>query len=85
MKMTYKPNGVCCQQMDIEVDGNVVLSVEFTGGCPGGLAAIKKVVEGKTIDEVVEMFDNITCGNKPTSCVMQLCKALKIMKEMQEI
>ena len=47
MKMTYKPTGVCCKQMDIEVENNVVVSVEFTGGCPGGLAAIKRVVEGK--------------------------------------
>jgi uncharacterized protein (TIGR03905 family) len=85
MKMTYKPKGVCCQQMDIEVENNIVISVVFTGGCPGGLAAIKKVVEGKTIDEVIELFDDVVCGNKPTSCVMQLCKALKIMKEMQQV
>ena len=64
MKMTYKPTGVCCKQMDIEVEEGVVVSVEFTGGCPGGLAAIKKVVEGKTIEEVVELFDNITCGTR---------------------
>ena len=80
MKMTYKPSGVCCKQIDIEVENDVIISVNFTGGCPGGLAAIKKVVEGMKIDDVIDMFDNVTCGTKNTSCVMQLCKALKMMK-----
>ena len=79
MKMTYKPSGVCCKQIDIEVENDVIISVNFTGGCPGGLAAIKKVVEGMEVQDVIDMFDNITCGNKNTSCVMQLCKALKMI------
>jgi len=84
MKMTYKPTGICCKQMDIEIEGDIVKSVKFTGGCPGGLAAIKKVVEGKTIQEVIDLFDDVTCGNKNTSCVKELCKALKIMRDAKE-
>ena len=81
MKLTYKPSGVCCKQIDIEVEGNILVSVNFTGGCPGGLAAIKRVVEGMAIEKILEMFDNVTCGNKNTSCVMQLCKALRMVQE----
>lgn len=82
-KMIYKPTGVCCKQIDIEVDVelDIVLKVNFTGGCPGGAAVIKRVVEGMKIDDILKMFGNVTCGNKNTSCVMQLCKALKMLQE----
>lgn len=80
MKMTYKPSGVCCKQIDIDVEDGILKEVSFIGGCNGNLKAIKKLVEGLTIDEIIEKLGDITCGDKSTSCAMQLCKALEFLK-----
>ena len=51
MKLTYKPSGVCCKQIDVEVEDGILTNVEFTGGCQGNLAAIKLLVEGMKIED----------------------------------
>ncbi len=77
MKFTYKTNGVCSRSIDIELEGDIVRSVKYTGGCNGNLQGIGKLVEGMTIDEVIEKLENIKCGFKNTSCPAQLALALK--------
>ncbi len=44
---SYTPRGVCSRQIDVEVNGDTVESVQFTGGCDGNLKAIAKLVAGK--------------------------------------
>lgn len=78
---TYQPQGVCPRTIDIELDGDTVTHVEFTGGCHGNLKAIAKVVQGMTVDEVAELFEGNTCGRKSTSCVDQLVKGLRQAQE----
>ena len=75
---TYTPRGVCPRAINIELDGDIVSHVEFEGGCNVNLKAISKVVEGMTVDEVAELFEGNTCGRKPTSCVDQLVKGLRL-------
>ncbi|BDE96407.1 TIGR03905 family TSCPD domain-containing protein [Raoultibacter timonensis] len=75
---TYTPRGVCPRAINIELDGDIVSHVDFEGGCNGNLKAISKVVEGMTVDEVAELFEGNTCGRKPTSCVDQLVKGLRL-------
>lgn len=75
---TYTPRGVCPRAINIELDGDSVSHVDFEGGCNGNLKAISKVVEGMTVDEVAELFEGNTCGRKPTSCVDQLVKGLRL-------
>lgn len=75
---TYTPRGVCPRAINIELDGDTVSHVDFEGGCNGNLKAISKVVEGMTVDEVAELFEGNTCGRKPTSCVDQLVKGLRL-------
>ena len=75
---TYTPRGVCPRAINIELDGDIVSHVDFEGGCNGNLKAISKVVEGLTVDEVAELFEGNTCGRKPTSCVDQLVKGLRL-------
>ena len=48
MTYSYKTKGTCSTQIDLELDGNVVHNVKFTGGCNGNLQAIPKLVEGLT-------------------------------------
>ncbi len=81
MKFTYKTSGVCSRSIDIELDGDIVRSVKYTGGCNGNLQGIGRLVEGMRVDEVIEKLENIKCGFKNTSCPAQLAKALREHKD----
>jgi len=76
MTYTYKPSGVCSSRIDLELEGNMIKSVAFTGGCNGNLQGISRLVEGMTVEEAVGRLRGIRCGFKPTSCPDQLSKAL---------
>ncbi|MEG1478124.1 MAG: TIGR03905 family TSCPD domain-containing protein [Clostridiales bacterium] len=76
MKHTFKTHGTCSSKINFELDGNIVHNVEFVGGCSGNTQGIERLVEGMTIDEVVERLEHIKCGRKATSCPDQLTKAL---------
>ena len=75
--MTYLTRGVCSQMINIEMDGDIVKSVVFKGGCHGNLQGIGKLVEGMHKDEVIKRLEGIRCGFKQTSCPDQLAKALQ--------
>lgn len=77
----YYTRGVCSKSILLDIDEDILLDVVFEGGCAGNLIAIKHLVEGKNIDEVIDMLENIPCKDKKTSCPDQLAKALKIYKE----
>lgn len=80
MQFTYKTSGVCSTAINIDVEGDIIKSVKYTGGCHGNLQGIAKLVEGMNIDEVIEKLQNIRCGFKNTSCPAELSKALKKYK-----
>ncbi|MEE1304719.1 MAG: TIGR03905 family TSCPD domain-containing protein [Agathobacter sp.] len=73
----YKTKGTCSTKISLELDGNVVHNVVFTGGCHGNLQAIPKLVEGLTVEEVESKISGIKCGYKDTSCGDQLAKACR--------
>lgn len=78
MKFSFKPNGVCCREMVFELDdNNIIVDVDFIGGCPGNLIGIKQLVIGQEANDVATRLENITCGSKSTSCPDQLSKALR--------
>ena len=79
--MQYKPQGVCSQLINIELDGDIIESVEFVGGCAGNTMGISHLVKGMNVDEAISRMEGITCGYKPTSCPDQLAKALKRAKQ----
>ena len=62
--MRYQTHGTCSTAIDIEMDGDVIRSVSFTGGCNGNLKGISSL-------------KGIRCGFKPTSCPDQLAQALE--------
>lgn len=71
-------------QIEFDINGDIITNVSFLGGCPGNLAAISRVVEGKTVKQIEEWFKDIRCGNKPTSCTAQLAKAVRQAYEEQK-
>ena len=77
---TYRPKGVCSQQMNITVEDGKIRDLEVIGGCDGNLKGIAKLVAGMPVDKVISLLEGIRCGYKSTSCPDQLAKALKQMK-----
>lgn len=80
MKYQYRPRGTCSQNIEIELDGDRIAGIEFTGGCPGNLAALATLLRGMTVDEVIAKLKGIRCGDKPTSCPDQLARALEAIQ-----
>ena len=75
--MNYRPQGVCSQLIQFELDGDIVKNVSFLGGCNGNLQGISKLVNGMKVDDVIARLEGIKCGFKKTSCPDQLAQALK--------
>lgn len=72
MTYMYHTKGICAPEIEIELDGNIVKSVKFYGGCDGNHKGLAKLVEGMTVEEVAEKLSGIRCGFKRTSCPDQL-------------
>ena len=51
-KVTYYPQGVCSVMIEIELEGDVIRDVVFTGGCNGNLNAISKLIKGMKAEDV---------------------------------
>ena len=84
MSYTYKTTGTCSSQIQLDLDGDVVHNVKFTGGCDGNLKAIPALVEGLTVAEIEEKIGGIRCGFKNTSCGDQLAKACRAAYEASQ-
>ncbi len=74
---TYKTSGVCSKQIDLEMEGNVIRRVTFTGGCHGNTQGVAALAVGMTAEEYIKRCAGIRCGFKSTSCPDQLAEALK--------
>jgi len=77
MKISYKPRGVCSNNIDVIVEDGKIEKIEFTGGCPGNLLAMAELVKGMEVNEAITRLEGIRCGHKQTSCADQLAQALK--------
>lgn len=82
--MRYKTSGTCSQQILFDLDGDIVRSVEFIGGCNGNLQGIGKLVEGMKAEDVIKRLKGISCSGRPTSCPDQLARALTAALEEKE-
>lgn len=79
-KYTYTPHGVCSRRIDIEIDGDIINAVKYSGGCAGNTQGVAALVAGMNIDEAIARLSGIKCGFKNTSCPDQLATALKEIK-----
>ena len=76
-KYSYKTQGTCSSQINIDVENGVINEVEFFGGCNGNLQGISRLVKGMKCEDAIARLEGIQCGFKPTSCTDQLAQALK--------
>ncbi len=81
--MRYIPKGVCSSAIDVEMDGNIIKNVKFTGGCHGNLQGISRLVEGMAAEDAIKRLRGIRCGFKNTSCPDQLANALELASKQQ--
>lgn len=82
-KFTFYPEGVCSMMIEIELDGDVIDDVIFTGGCNGNLSGISKLIKGMKAEDVIDRLEGTKCGFKDTSCPDQLSKALRAAMAQQ--
>lgn len=81
MKYSFRPQGVCAREMQVDVnDQGIIENLAVVGGCNGNLQGIGRLVEGMPVDEVISRLRGIRCGYKPTSCPDQLATALEQAK-----
>ena len=73
----FAPQGVCSRKINFDIVDGKLHNVRFTGGCPGNLAAISKLVEGKDAREIADLLEGNQCVARGTSCGDQLAKAIK--------
>lgn len=73
----FTPQRVCSKRIDFNLDAEGRLhNVKFTGGCPGNLSAISKLVDGKDAKEISDILRGNDCGGRGTSCADQLSIAI---------
>ena len=77
---SFRPQGVCSQMINLDVEDGIVKEVEFLGGCNGNLSGISSLVKGMKVDDVIARLEGIRCGYKSTSCPDQFATALKMVK-----
>ncbi len=75
--MEYRTKGVCSRMIKLELDGDIIRSVEFIGGCSGNTQGVARLVEGMKVDDAIARIEGIKCGPRSTSCPDQLAQALR--------
>ena len=78
------PQGVCSKLMQLTIKDDIILSAEIVGGCAGNLTAIKILINGLNVNDVVKKLSDVPCGNRGTSCPDQLAKGLAAYIEQKQ-
>ena len=77
--LDFTPSSVCPRNIHVEVsdDGSTIENVAFFGGCNGNTKAVAKLVQGKSVDDIVDLLAGNLCANRGTSCADQMTIALR--------
>lgn len=84
MEYIYKTKNTCSTEIKLDINGDIVTNVVFTGGCNGNLKAIPILIDGMTVEEIEKKLSGVTCGRRPTSCGDQLAKAVREAYEAEQ-
>ena len=76
---SYQTHGTCSRQIDVTLDGDVIVEVTFHRGCMGNTQGVAALVKGMKAEEAIARLKGIDCGGKGTSCPDQLARALTDM------
>ena len=84
MRIRFYPQGVCCQQMEVEIENDIIIEARFYGGCNGNLKGIASLIKDMNIYDVINKVQGTRCGDKSTSCPDQLSICLKEYLKLEE-
>ena len=74
---TYKTNGTCSTQIDLEInEEGVITYCKFTRGCAGNTEGLARMVIGQKAEEVASRLEGVPCRGT-TSCPDQLSRAIR--------
>ena len=76
MTYEYQTRGTCSRKIKVDLEGDIIQEVEFTGVFNGNTKGLSAIVKGMKAQDVIDRFQGITCGFRKTSCPDQLAKAL---------
>ncbi len=77
----FHTQGVCPPEIHFQLEQGVLREVRFVGGgCPGNAQLVSRFLQGKPINEVLGLLEEIDCRNG-TSCPDQLAKALIAVRD----
>ena len=84
MTYTFRPRGVCSQDMRVEVDDQgIIQKLQVYGGCSGNLQALSILVQGLPAREAIDRLKGIRCGFRSTSCPDQFARNLERVLDQQ--
>ena len=84
MSYSFRPSGVCSQEMRVELDDQgIIRDLKVVGGCSGNLQGISALVRDMPAQEAIARLRGIRCGFKPTSCPDQLAQGLEKILQQQ--
>lgn len=76
-RINYKTSGTCSREIQVEVEGDTIVSCNFVGGCHGNTQGVAALVVGMKVEDAIGKLSGIDCRGRGTSCPDQLAKALK--------
>ncbi|MCR5755106.1 MAG: TIGR03905 family TSCPD domain-containing protein [Acetatifactor sp.] len=77
MEYNYRTKNTCSTNIKLDINGDIITNVVFTGGCNGNLQAIPRLIDGWTVTQIEEKCRGIHCGRRDTSCADQLACAVR--------
>ena len=84
MTYSFRPSGVCSQEMRVELDDQgIIRDLKVVGGCSGNLQGISALVRDMPAQEAIARLRGIRCCFKPTSCPDQLAQGLEKILQQQ--
>lgn len=81
MEYRFKPQGVCSQEMIVNIEDGIIKEAIIKGGCAGNTVGLTNLLVGMTVDEAIKRLKGIPCGIKGTSCPDQMAKGLEKIKK----
>lgn len=85
MVYSFRPQGVCAMQMNVDVENDIIKSVQIIGGCAGNTKGVSTLLEGMNINDAIKKLKGIDCRGKGTSCPDQLARGLEKIKEEAKV
>jgi len=77
-KASFKTSdAVCSLQIDIELEGETIRSLQYTKGCHGNTQGVASLCAGMKASDVIARLSGIDCKARGTSCPDQLARALR--------